>query len=515
MSKKRTLPASKAVAAAAVLATTTSKTSSGVKSKRSTTTTTSTTKTTTKNIENDNNSSTNKVTKKKLKLDNNITHNIELINNNNDDDVVDDVDNVDIIDNNNNTVVNNDIIVDNDNNVNNNNNKDTVEDKDVNQSDSKAAWVDEDDDEEYEKKKLLNMEVLPTWAVSKDKETTVDGQVNEDQDLENKAFGTDSRIGRSREDNYLNLHLTSTKSAGCHISNIDLNPESNILLTVQTNGISMFSTFDLAKPMFTTVLKGFGCTSGKMLTNSKECVIIGHKPFFFTFNTETLALKKHQLRMGGNKLGLLAVSEEHFAISDALCKISIMSCRTKTVVREFQLGQSSIASMQFSPTGEHLYIVSEGHLTCYSVKLWRIVHRFKDEGNLGTKAITSFALSPNGTYLATGSESGMINIYNTKQCFESASPSPLKVIRSVLYPITTLVYDARSKYLLAASAHEDGIVRLISHPEFAMVDWGKDNTVKMKTTMAKVTSGVFSKGTVLYLSNTQGSIIKVKGFPKL
>ncbi|EFA86219.1 WD40 repeat-containing protein [Heterostelium album PN500] len=379
-----------------------------------------------------------------------------------------------------------------------------------------SAWVDDDDDETNEDNKINNVlsgSLLPKWA-KKEEQEKQDDQDEDDIDiqLENKVFHSDRKITSFKGEGHINTKITVKRGIAQHVSRIEYSGVSNMILLVHTAGITLFSSYNLDKPLYSSILKGFGCSSAMPLPNSNECIIIGHKSHYYVYNMKTVALKKYTLRVGDNYLRLLCVSNDYYAICDSLGKISILSCKSKTLVKEVQLSQKDVSLMRFSADGEHLYVVSQGWITVYdSKKDWRIVHRFKDHGNVTSKSILSIAFSPNNSYFATGSESGIVNVYERVACLASESPQPLHVISSLVSPVTDLQFSPNNAMLLMSSSTDKGIVRILSVPDFKVVSWCDANTMKLK--LGAVTSSSFTNDCrVLYLTNDKGAIIKVRGF---
>lgn len=72
------------------------------------------------------------------------------------------------------------------------------------------------------------------------------------------------------------------------------------------------------------------------------------------------------------------------------------------------------------------------------------VHSFTDEGCLtGTK----LAVSPNNQYLACGSDSGVVNIYNSGECLGTSGglvrgPKPVKSVMNITTCLDHMCFNA-------------------------------------------------------------------------
>lgn len=75
---------------------------------------------------------------------------------------------------------------------------------------------------------------------------------------------------------------------------------------------------------------------------------------------------------------------------------------------------------------------------------------------------TSLAVSPNDQYLACGSSSGVVNIYEGTNIFSSAAPRPIKVALNLVTQVTSLKFNATSEVLAMASVEKENAVKLVS-----------------------------------------------------
>ncbi|KAG7219075.1 hypothetical protein INR49_019349 [Caranx melampygus] len=138
---------------------------------------------------------------------------------------------------------------------------------------------------------------------------------------------------------------------------------------------------------------------------------------------------------------------------------------TKEVVRSMKIN-GDISGVAFTHDGSKVFVNSEeGEVYVWDMRSSRCVNRFTDDGCV--KA-TSIAASPNGQYLACGSQSGVVNIYSQEACLTSANPKPLKAVMNLLTSATSLTFNPTSEILAAASQVEDEAVRLVHLPSLSV-----------------------------------------------
>jgi U3 small nucleolar RNA-associated protein 18 len=71
---------------------------------------------------------------------------------------------------------------------------------------------------------------------------------------------------------------------------------------------------------------------------------------------------------------------------------------------------------------------SDGQVYVWDLRTWRCRHVFTDDGCVNA---TSIAASADGSYIACGSDSGVVNVYDAKKCETQARPTPIKSIMNI------------------------------------------------------------------------------------
>lgn len=86
------------------------------------------------------------------------------------------------------------------------------------------------------------------------------------------------------------------------------------------------------------------------------------------------------------------------------------------------------------------------------------MHRFYDEGCIGG---TSVAVSPDNQYLACGSSSGVINVYDLANVMGQA-PAPVKMLSHLCTSVSALAFNSSSEILATASNQIENALKLVS-----------------------------------------------------
>lgn len=168
--------------------------------------------------------------------------------------------------------------------------------------------------------------------------------------------------------------------------------------------------------------------------------------------------------MGRTELGFKRVLPSpdgaHLALLGASGSLLLLSARTKQLVATLQPGGGGWGCQcaEFSPRGDVLYAAGQGG----QVQVWDVarrccVHSWHDRGGLRT---TALAASPDGTMVATGSDSGAVCLYGTRALMQSDRPEPTRELLQLRHPISSLAFNAQSEALAFASKYTGSAMRI-------------------------------------------------------
>ncbi|KAM9972651.1 hypothetical protein ACTFIR_012018 [Dictyostelium discoideum] len=365
---------------------------------------------------------------------------------------------------------------------------------------NESAWADEEDVGKFKNRSLLS--VTPEWAKIKEK--------GEDDKEEENVFNSNKNLVNNNEFRILQdrtrSSLTSKVTGVAYGSNGNVfMADSKGIFKVFSREIEASKIYD--KQLYESKFVDFSITNLYYIEKTNEVIITGlDKEYYFTFDVKSEKITKRPLRVGKNYLKKSAISEEYFSISDSTGRIMMISTASKTIVNEVRMPSAEITTMKFSSNGKILLISSEGYIFCYNVDSMSMIHKFKDYGNFGLNSITTITCSPNGNYLVTGSQSGIINSYRFSDCMEQSTPKPLKIIDSIVYPITGLEFSPNSLMLLASSEFDKLSSKLILYPSH--------QTFKNFKLSCKVESFCFSQNSQrLLIGEEDGSLTLLRFKP--
>jgi len=360
----------------------------------------------------------------------------------------------------------------------------------------KAAWVDKEDNE------VLVKDVTATFnkAVGKhgEKETSnehygkslsrkfksVVGEPawasldrNEDADSDEEFFRETTEVveKKGRHENLKKGVLQfrklkdmnyTTHREGAVIRSAEFHPTSTVGMVAGNNGtVSLFQVDGKENPKIQTVnFENFPIRTAKFSASGNEFLVGSqHHPHFFVYDMMLGKSIKVPIKKIEHNTQKFEVSRDgkFLALVGRFGNIHVFSARTKEFLRSFKMNDTCLA-LSFSPDSNSLYSTGEGgEVYIWDLRSSSCRHKFADSGCL---AGTALALSNH--HLATGSSSGVVNVYdvNTISKGTTAYPQPDKVILNLTTQIENLVFNSSGEILAMSSMEKEGAVKLVHFP---------------------------------------------------
>eukprot|EP00798_Chlamydomonas_sp_ICE-L_P000058 gene58-12877_t len=196
--------------------------------------------------------------------------------------------------------------------------------------------------------------------------------------------------------------------------------------------------------------------------------------------------------------------------------IPLVSLKSRQWVGNLKMN-GSVRAMEFSPSGMELLTTGgDGVVHTWDMRTRRCIAKMTDYGSNMDAA--SLAVSPNNKYLATGSGSGVVNIYSRDQvsssgggggakrlAFAPSAPKPLKELMNLTTKVDTLTFSPDSQILAISSRMKKDSMRLVHMPSLTVFsNWPTD-----RSPLHYVHSLAFSpNGGFLAIGNAKGRIIQ-------
>jgi U3 small nucleolar RNA-associated protein 18 len=172
--------------------------------------------------------------------------------------------------------------------------------------------------------------------------------------------------------------------------------------------------------------------------------------------------------------------------------------KTRQLVSKLKIN-GGVKAAAFFPEGDRLICTgSLGEMYIWDIGTRRCIWRGVDEGCIhGTAA----AVSPDGSFFALGSDSGVVNLYDAKA---HEPKSPVKSVFNLTTAIHHLHFNADSQILAMGSRSKKDALKLLHVPSMQVFK----NWPTPKTTLGYINSMAFSPSSgYISIGNDKGKAI--------
>jgi U3 small nucleolar RNA-associated protein 18 len=221
----------------------------------------------------------------------------------------------------------------------------------------------------------------------------------------------------------------------------------------------------------------------QMTHDGSEIVVSGRRPYFYTYNVETGDV----LRVPGIR-GMHEKSYEQFQISHD-SKLLVFTCNNGYIALVDRQSKQSIGTLKmnglvrsvaFSNDNKHLYTYGDqSDIYVWDIATRQCIARHYDNAGVHGNSIT---VANNGMHYATGSDSGIVNIYSVdnlhKHINTTSNIQPVHTLTNITVPIDNLLYNHDSQILCASSKRIKDVLKLYNttHNYSSFSNWPTVNT---------------------------------------
>ncbi|PIK49694.1 putative U3 small nucleolar RNA-associated protein 18-like [Apostichopus japonicus] len=357
----------------------------------------------------------------------------------------------------------------------------------------KPVWQDEDDsnserntienkqDSDREKARQLQFERAlgprPLWALLKSER--LQEQSDSDDESEEETFipltrrtGTYLTSSASLPKGHLDFQICNDANISRRnkkfVSSVEFHKTAQVILVAgYDQTLSLFQVDGKQNAAIQSIfLENFPIYSAHFSADGNEVIMSSEFKWFYSFDMMTGKVHKIPQIKGvpERSFPLFRVSPDGklLAFRGKCGNIYLVSAKSKEYISTFK-GNGRMMDLCFSSDGSRLFSVGdECKVYVWDVNNRRCVHMFEDDGcTLGT----SISASDNGQYIAVGSDSGIVNLYD-QGCFEKTRPTPLKIIKNLTTNVTATKFAPSNEILGIASRLESNAVKMIHLPSY-------------------------------------------------
>lgn len=212
------------------------------------------------------------------------------------------------------------------------------------------------------------------------------------------------------------------------------------------------------------------------LPDGSQVILSGRRKFFYSFD-----LVKAKVDKIGPLVGREEKSLETFEVSPDSRLIAfvgnegyilLVSTKTKELVGTLKMN-GTVRALTFAEDGHQLLSTGgDGHIYHWDLRTMTCMHKGNDEGCINGTALCA---SPGGELFASGSDMGVVNIYNREE-FLGGKRKPLKTIDNLTTKVDVMKFNCDSQILAICSSMKKNSLKLIHIPSYTVFsNWPPQN----------------------------------------
>ncbi|TPX61365.1 hypothetical protein PhCBS80983_g01165 [Powellomyces hirtus] len=251
------------------------------------------------------------------------------------------------------------------------------------------------------------------------------------------------------------------------VQSVQFHPKAPVLLTAgYDKTLRLFQIDGKVNPKIQSIyIKDLPIHQATFTPDGQEILITGKRKYFYTYNVEAGVVNRISGIRGQDEdnysKSYVSPDSKFLVFAGRDGHMMVVAKDTKQWVGNMKMN-GAVTSIDFSADGRSLYSFGgDGEVYQWDLGSRKCVHRFFDEGCV--KA-TTLAVSGGSGYIATGSDSGVVNLYDQASCFASSNPAPQKAILNLTTSVTTLKFNHDSQILAMASREKKDSLRLLHVP---------------------------------------------------
>ncbi|EDW02307.1 U3 small nucleolar RNA-associated protein 18 homolog [Drosophila grimshawi] len=347
----------------------------------------------------------------------------------------------------------------------------------------------------------------PKWATLGTKTEHADSDGADDASEEEpllKTVGFIDHKAKSRGLRPTNLQFKrardlnrATYSEGV-VSSIQFHPTSTAALVAGESCLATIYSVDGVKneKLHSIRFHKFPLTCARIAPCGTRAFFGSVRPFYYSY--DLLEAKETKLKLP-SKTSCMRVFEvspcgKYIVTAGKFGAIHLLTSHTNELLHSFKQ-EGPLMDMCFTADSQRLLCVgSNCNVNVLSLRQNRIEHSFIDDGCVQGKSIQ---LSPNQRLLATGSNEGVVNLYDYESIYKSGAPQPEKRFMNLRTAITDLQFNHTSELLAMGSRLVPNAIKVAHFPTatvYANFPNQQENVGYVNTMAFSPNSGYFAIG---------------------
>ncbi|KAI9342883.1 WD40-repeat-containing domain protein [Obelidium mucronatum] len=369
------------------------------------------------------------------------------------------------------------------------------------------------------RKQFLKLHPSPEWATNPDPTL----QENYQQQEGSTSLGsvnavlrsTKAMIDRNMRVKLAKEHLDIFRMTDANdaspsqsiVQSCKFHPNAPVLLTAgQDKTLRLFHIDGKINPKIQSVfLKDFPIHCADFSADGRQVILAGMKKHFFVYDVEggqaerIMGIRGRDEEMF-NKF-VVSPSGKFIAFLGRDGYIVLISGQSKQWIANLRMNGTCTA-FDFSKDGRFLYSIGgDGEVYQWDLATRQCVHRFFDEGAVN---VHHLAVSPDNSFIATGSSAGIVNVYSSSSALSTSKPTPSRALMNLTTGISNLSFHPSSQALLFSSRLKKDSLKIAHCPSLnVFANWPTESTP-----LGYVQSSAWSPGGgYLAVGNDKGKVL--------
>lgn len=281
------------------------------------------------------------------------------------------------------------------------------------------------------------------------------------------------KVTRVRDANHESM---SSKTISC----IEFHRSGEMLLTASYDKSFRIFQIDGKKNALIHAAKipDLPISCAKFNHSENQVVLSGPRAYYYVYDLKSSSLVKISKVLGTHRVKSLdkfVISQDGkwlvFMVQGGY--LMVVCAKTNVWLGNLKMN-GSVLGAHFSADSEYLFSVgTDGEIYKWNLSTMRCVHRQQDSGSIQTTAIA--ATLNKSRYIATGSTSGVVNIYEDNAQVPFAMP--VKSLMNLTTSISALKFNHDSQLLAIASTTSKDALKIVHLPTRTVYsNWPTANT---------------------------------------
>eukprot|EP00201_Polytomella_parva_P009423 CAMPEP_0175049890 /NCGR_PEP_ID=MMETSP0052_2-20121109/6967_1 /TAXON_ID=51329 ORGANISM="Polytomella parva, Strain SAG 63-3" /NCGR_SAMPLE_ID=MMETSP0052_2 /ASSEMBLY_ACC=CAM_ASM_000194 /LENGTH=719 /DNA_ID=CAMNT_0016314057 /DNA_START=19 /DNA_END=2175 /DNA_ORIENTATION=+ len=245
-------------------------------------------------------------------------------------------------------------------------------------------------------------------------------------------------------------------------------------------------------------------------------LLTGRRPFFYLYDLEAARIER--VLAPKNVPAPLKSLERFAAMGPGACRMTneplvafygdqgyvpLVSLRSRQAVASVKLPGAAVGAAAFAEDGIELWTSGkdDGLVSVWDIRMSRHCRfQFRDQGNAGGGGAASLAVSPDSRFIATGSRSGIVNVYRRQELDAAVAAAaysgpishnlaPAKELTNLVTAVDAMKFSEDSQMLVFSSRLTRDALRVAHLPSMTVfANWPTSKTPMGHVQCADVTS---------------------------